>query len=93
MNDKKNGQNIILSIRALKQAIYTLRNKGYSDDKICIYLTRDTIIEFAKRYECSEGEVINWEAMFTRDVFCFEGILVKVHYENKVIGIMEEIKL
>ena len=41
---------IILTVKGLRQAIYTLRNKGYSDENICIYLTKETIIEYAKNY-------------------------------------------
>ncbi len=77
------------SIRDLEQKIYTLRMKGYPDDRICIYLTKDTIKEIIDSRPFEADEIID----FTDENIRFANIPVKLNYENKVVGIAESYKL
>ncbi|WP_405289445.1 hypothetical protein [Methanobrevibacter sp.] len=84
---------IILTVKGLNQAIYTLRNKGYSNDNICIYLTKETIREYAKTMPINSSVIFNFTKIFENENIRYDGIPVKLHYENKVVGIAEEFKL
>lgn len=84
---------IILTVKGLNQAIYTLRNKGYSDENICIYLTKETIIEYAKTMLINSSVILDFAKTFESENIRYDGIPVKIHYENKVVGIAEEFKL
>ena len=80
-----------ISMRELKQSIYMLKRKGYRDDKICIYLTKDTIKEIVDGLPRDPSIV--YELDFGYEDMRFENIPVKLHFENKVCGIAEEVKL
>lgn len=84
---------IILTVKGLNQAIYTLRNKGYSNENICIYLTKETIIEYAKTMPKNPSVIFDFAKTFESENIRYDGIPVKIHYENKVVGIAEEFKL
>lgn len=84
---------IILTVKGLNQAIYILRNKGYSNENICIYLTKETIKEYTKTIPVNSSVIIDFNKTFQSENLRYEGIPVKIHYENKIVGIAEEFKL
>lgn len=70
-------------------AVNHLRKIGYTDDKICIYLTKKSIMSIVRQNIWKQDVVID----FADENMRFEGILVKIHFENKVVGIMDEVKV